>query len=124
MPTNFSARAEFRDGVTVLLVSGEVDLGTAPRLLEAIELTATPASPLIVDLTAVDFLDSAGCRALALGERVVSGEGGRLMIVPGAPIARIFEIAGLDLVFELHAKLESALDLARAIEPREPDGAV
>ncbi|WP_448609382.1 STAS domain-containing protein [Geodermatophilus sp. URMC 60] len=53
-------------GRPALTVRGELDLATAPRLVEAAEsqLSQQPQS-LVVDLTETTFLDSSGARELA-----------------------------------------------------------
>ena len=109
-----STRAEARRGVAVLLVAGEVDLATAPRLGQAIDEAMTPGAPLIVDLSGVEFIDSAGLRSLALAERTAAEFGGRLLIVPSPAASRVFEITGLTSAFELCQDLDAALDAAGA----------
>ena len=54
-----------RDGVVIARVTGDVDLSNAAQV-EALVLaaTATSGGALVVDLTAVPFLDSAGVRCL------------------------------------------------------------
>jgi anti-sigma B factor antagonist len=80
-------RVEQRDGVVVARVTGDLDLSDAAQM-EADVLAAVTASngPLVVDLTAVTFIDSAGVRGLdhLLAERhpdhpllVVAPEHGR-----------------------------------------------
>lgn len=62
---DFSARAVVgRDGEDVLIVSGELDAATAPRLLQATEAWPRPNTPLTLDLEAVTFMDLAGLTAL------------------------------------------------------------
>lgn len=113
MPSIFSVEAETRDGVTVLTVTGEVDLSTAPRLGAAVERALAPGAPLIVDLAGVEFIDSAGSRALALAEREASARGARLLMIPSATVSHVFRIAGLDALFDLYAETAEALAAAR-----------
>ncbi|MEU8632478.1 STAS domain-containing protein [Amycolatopsis sp. NPDC048633] len=62
MPTQFSLGPHKQpDGTTVLAVSGEIDMSSAPALAAALEDTA---GRLVVDLTAVEYLDSAGIAVL------------------------------------------------------------
>jgi anti-sigma B factor antagonist len=74
-------RVEKRDGVLVARVSGDVDLSNAGQV-ETTVLAAAEASggPLVVDLTAVTFLDSAGVRCL---DHLLTGRGPdrRLLVV-------------------------------------------
>lgn len=53
------------DGAPVLLVAGEVDMSNSAQFAEAIEQALAPeAGPLTVDLTRVEYLDSAGLSVL------------------------------------------------------------
>jgi anti-sigma B factor antagonist len=74
-------RVEQRDGVVVVRVSGDVDLTNAAAVEAAVlEAAATSPGAVVVDLTAVPFLDSAGVRCLdhLLAER---GPDRRLLVV-------------------------------------------
>ncbi|MFH9552993.1 STAS domain-containing protein [Streptomyces sp. NPDC017435] len=56
------------DGSTLLTVAGEIDMSNSASLADAIE--GAPA-PLVVDLTDVEYLDSAGINVLfAHAERI------------------------------------------------------
>jgi anti-anti-sigma factor len=77
-----------RDGVLVAVLTGELDLSNAAALEERIAAAANVEVPLVVDLTAVTFLDSAGVRLLdhlvaarqpGLAIRVVAPPGGRVV---------------------------------------------
>ena len=77
-----------REGVLVAVLTGEIDLSNAARLEERITAAADEGVPLVVDLTAVTFLDSAGVRLLdhlvaarqpGLAIRVVAPPGGRVL---------------------------------------------
>jgi anti-anti-sigma factor len=113
VPTDLSIVSEPRGGTGMLLVSGEVDLSTASRLEAAIARAAEPGLPLILDLTAVEFLDSAGARVLAEADQDLDDRGGRLLIVPSAAVGRVFELGGLDQMLHVHATLGDALEAGR-----------
>jgi len=81
----------------VLAVAGELDLATAPALCVRLDATRARRSPrLLVDLTAVDFCDSTGLRALLGAAAEVRAHGGRFAMVcrPGGEVARLLEIVG------------------------------
>lgn len=61
----FSVAAVQHDGHMVLTIRGEIDLRTAPQMDEAIA-TALRIHPytLVMDLSAVTFMDSSACRSL------------------------------------------------------------
>ena len=56
-----------RAGVTIITVTGEVDIFAAPALVEALE--AAGRGPVVVDLSACSFFDSSGLHALLGAER-------------------------------------------------------
>lgn len=56
----------------ILTAAGEIDVSTAPRLATALTEAAAlaqPGDPLVLDLTAVEFLDSTGISALIVAHR-------------------------------------------------------
>ena len=69
-------------GRPALSVRGELDLATAPRLVQAAEslLSQQPQS-LVVDLSSTTFLDSSGARELARVARRAAAAGVALEVV-------------------------------------------
>ena len=84
-------------GVRLLEVFGELDLATAPKLCALIDAARIHrAKRLVIDLTAVDFCDSTGLRALLGASTEMRVSGGRLTIacLPNGAVARLFELVG------------------------------
>jgi anti-sigma B factor antagonist len=96
---------------TVLEVGGEIDVYTAPRLKERLlELVADGTRQIIVDLEAVEFLDSTGLGVLVGGLRRVRAEGGHLALVcTQERILKIFRITGLAGFFDIHPSIDAAM---------------
>jgi anti-sigma B factor antagonist len=90
------------DGYELLAVEGELDIATAPRMITTLNDTfAELSTPLVVDLSSVDFMDSTGLALLMNAHRRVRRRGhGFAIVCPGGPISRVFEIA--DMVESLH----------------------
>ena len=60
------------DGATIIAVGGEIDVYTAPKLRDKItELVAGGVYDIIVDMEAVEFLDSTGLGVLVGGLKKV-----------------------------------------------------
>lgn len=81
----------------VVEVTGQVDLATAPQLATTLAQAQTDGvDQLVVDLTAVDFLDSAGVRVLVVAAQQAAQANVRLS-VRGAQdmVARVLEITGV-----------------------------
>jgi anti-anti-sigma factor len=103
---------EYRDGVALIRLEGEFDLTNADDVQDAV--VATTAAGVVLDVTAVSYLDSSGIRAIDRGHRQLASEQRSLFIVspPGTPSSWTFRVAGFggDVVLEtLDAALASAL---------------
>ncbi len=96
---------------SVVAVAGEVDVATAPRLRkETIALVSAGHHRVVLDLEAVDFLDSTGLGVLIGVLRRVGAVGGELRVVCSTPrIVDLFTVTGLDRVFDLRPSLADAL---------------
>ncbi len=99
------------DSTAVLRVSGEVDIVTAPQLEEAAEdALATTPSCLVLDLSQVGFLASAGLAVLVACRRLC-GDGVRFRVVASSPATlRPIEMTGLHTEITVMSTLESALE--------------
>jgi anti-sigma B factor antagonist len=98
-------------GRTVVEVSGEIDVYTAPRLREAlIGLVDGGNYWLIIDLEGVEFLDSTGLGVLVGGlKRVRAHDGGIDLVCTQGKLLRIFRITGLSKVFSIYDSVAAAL---------------
>jgi anti-sigma B factor antagonist len=96
---------------TVVVVGGEIDVYTAPKLREhLIDLVSGGSYNLIIDMESVDFLDSTGLGVLVGGlKRVRSHEGSLNLVCTQDRILKIFRITGLTKVFPIHATVDEAL---------------
>jgi anti-sigma B factor antagonist len=105
---------------TVISVSGEIDVYTAPSLRERLnELVASGHYNLVVDMEGVEFLDSTGLGVLVGGlKRVRSHDGTLRLVCAQEKILKVFRITGLTKVFPIHATLAEALAATSAA----PDG--
>jgi anti-sigma B factor antagonist len=68
-------------GVTVVELLRELTGKTAPGAQERILAEAQPAGKLLLDLSGVPYMSSAGLRVLLLVYRTVSDQGGRAVLV-------------------------------------------
>jgi anti-sigma B factor antagonist len=108
---NVSSR--FHDDHTIVTISGEIDLYTAPRLhseLAGLLADGMPAR-VVVDMSGVEFCDSTGMNVLLSCLRRARERGGELEIAAPKPAVRkILQVTGLDSVFTL---VENSGDLSR-----------
>ncbi len=91
-------------GFSLIGLSGEVDVYSAPKLRETIkDLVDEGKYNIVVDLEKVAFLDSTGLGVLVGGLKRVKHHGGELGIICGQEkILRIFRITGLTKVFPIY----------------------
>jgi anti-sigma B factor antagonist len=108
-------------GSTVIEVSGEIDVYTAPRLREKIiSLVDAGSYGLVVDMERVEFLDSTGLGVLVGGlKRVRAHDGSIDLVCTQGRILRIFRITGLSKVFDIYETVDDAL--AARQTPDSPD---
>jgi anti-sigma B factor antagonist len=69
------------DGYTLIEASGDVDGATAPTLQEAVLAAAEPGCRLLLDMTQVTYMSSAGLRVMLLLHRQVSSGKGKVILV-------------------------------------------
>jgi anti-sigma B factor antagonist len=94
------ATADRGDGLVHVELSGELDLSSVGKLEE--ELGKTSPNVLVVDLTALTFLDSTGLRCLVRADEKARGEGRRMVVVRGPEqIQKVFSITRLDERLEM-----------------------
>jgi anti-sigma B factor antagonist len=84
------------NGLATVVVTGELDLATAPELARALDEHGD-AELLLVDLTATTFIDSTGVRMLIEADRRSVASGALLVIMAGeGPVRRVLELCELD----------------------------
>jgi len=98
--------------ITILTVTGDLVIGepetafkkTVTRLLEEGHVN------LLVDLSAVGFLDSSGLGALVRALTQSQKEGGQTKLLNAGPqIRKLLQMTKLDSVFEIHDDMEAAV---------------
>jgi anti-anti-sigma factor len=97
-------------------LGGELDMSNAHEVGTSIaDAVTNDAAGLILDLTELEFIDSAGIRTLLSLVGRFGWHGQRLTFVaaPGSRVRRVIELAGAEDAFVLEGSVEDAL---------EPDG--
>jgi stage II sporulation protein AA (anti-sigma F factor antagonist) len=98
-------------GGAVLTVAGEIDADTAGILTSALaEAGASGPPAVVVDFTAVTFMDSSGINTLLHAHHDLAARGARLAVagVP-ASVLRILGLTGVDQVIPVYATVTEAL---------------
>ncbi|MDS1270014.1 STAS domain-containing protein [Lipingzhangella sp. LS1_29] len=99
------------DDTEIVVVEGEIDVYTAPRLRELlINLVSNGNFHLVVDMEKVEFLDSTGLGVLVGGLKRVRAHDGTLdLVCTQERILKIFRITGLTKVFGIHDSVADAI---------------
>ena len=96
--------------VAVVSVSGELDMLTTPELVRAIEAAARKEpSALVVDLSAVQFLASAGMSTLITAHEDVTPRARFAVVADGPATSRPLRLVGIDQIFTVYRTLDDAL---------------
>ena len=114
MDLSLSTRSE--GDRTVVVVGGEIDVYTAPKLREQlIDLVAAGSYHIVVDMENVEFLDSTGLGVLVGGlKRVRAHDGSLRLVCTQERILKIFRITGLTKVFGIHDTVDEAITARKA----------
>jgi anti-sigma B factor antagonist len=98
-PEEFSIAAQERGGGVELTLRGELDLATAPELEQLVNERIDAGDEVVVDLRALEFMDSSGIRVLVAAHARAGRGGTKLVVVrppTGSAVAKIVEVSGLD----------------------------
>jgi anti-sigma B factor antagonist len=97
-PGEFQLRHEAEGHAHTLRLLGEFDLATAPQLEAVVKrICAAGASELLLDLSALAFMDSTGLRAILLSQQLCEEHGCTIRLTPATgQVKRLFELTGLE----------------------------
>lgn len=97
--------------VTLIEMVGDIDSNTAPLVQEQILPLAQPGSKMLLDMTNVSYMSSAGLRLLLSLYRQVSNQDGKLVLVGLAEeIKDTMSITGFLDFFKTSCTLDSGLE--------------
>ena len=108
----------------IVTMPDEIDLGNSGDVDEQLKAVAGQTPDLITaDLTGTVFCDSAGVYVLTRTRELVAAKGGELRLAMGdSPVARVFELTGLDEIMPVYRDVQQSLDTPRADPRPDPHG--
>ncbi len=96
-------------GNLVVELDGEIDLDRAPQLRSLLLDCVGRGRNILVDLSAVSYIDSSGIASLVEALQAAGKGGIKLGLVAVSDEAmRVFELARLDKVFDIHIDIDAA----------------
>ncbi len=98
-------------GITILDLSGEIDVSYAPRLRDIlIELIESKSKRVLVNLSEVAYLDSAGLSVFIAAHRKARNIGGVLgLSSPQKSVQRVFDLTRTNKVFQIFSTVEEGV---------------
>ena len=107
------------DGWTVVHLTGELDVSTAPRLREElVDVIADGCRHLVVEMDGVTFIDSTGLGVLVGAFKRIRAANGELHVVAShEPVLRTLRVTGLHRAFGAYATVAEATGLTAATLP-------
>lgn len=99
-----------RAASTVVTLAGDIDIQTAPALRERLASLPQSARLVVVDLSAVEFLDSSGVGALVGAAAALRDAGGSLRLAcPPPRVQKVFRISRLAEVIPIYDDVDEAV---------------
>ncbi len=98
--------------VTIVEVTGRVDHQTSPELNRVLdELLHARKYNLIIDMSGIDYIGSAGLRALLSAHKETHGKsrGDVRLAAPSALVSETLKVVGFDKVFKIYPELVEAV---------------
>ncbi|MFZ1400162.1 MAG: STAS domain-containing protein [Candidatus Promineifilaceae bacterium] len=110
------------ESVTLFELNGRFDTHTVNSLRQLLEpATGQPPAQIVVDLTAVNFVDSTALAALVQGMKRSRQQGGDLRLCGlGQGVRIIFELTRLDRAFDIFAKPGAAVQSFQTEKVAQP----
>ena len=103
----------------VLSVEGRLDQDTCEsfrsELLSFVDAAAREGGAIVLDLSALDYVSSAGLRCFMLASRQAKSHKGKIFVASmQAMVAEIFEISHFNLMFQVFPSVREALGAVSA----------
>ena len=107
----FDVRTSRVGGALIVTIVGEIDMANAPEVKSAIEASRDGAERVVVDLSAVTFLDSSALNALLHSQRDLAEHEIAFSVVGPADqaVRKVFEITHLTEPLSVVDSLDDAL---------------
>ncbi len=98
------------DAVAVLVVNGRIEMTTADAFCERLLALLAGDHSLVIDFSGVDYISSAGLRALMVGAKQARAAGSRLAVAALQPVVlEIFQISRFDKLLPCHPSVDAAV---------------
>lgn len=101
-----------QNNILIIKVNGSIDSNTAPEIQEKIFEASADSKNVIIDLSEVDFVSSAGLRVILMIYRQIKSKDGKVVLVGvSEEIRDVMTVTGFANFFEMVDSIENALKL-------------
>ncbi len=85
-----------------LIVDGRIDTNTSPQLQQAILNAFQKNNDVVLDFLNVDYISSAGLRALLIGHKTATSKGGSMKLTNvSSVVMNIFDVTGFAKILKV-----------------------
>ena len=103
-------REEKRGDVFIFGLSGKLDATTSKAFEERVLAVTASERQLVVDLSGLDYVSSAGLRVFLLAAKRLNGSNGKMVLCSlKEPVREVFDIAGFLSVFPVYSSYDEAV---------------
>lgn len=89
----------FENEKAILKISGRLDTQTAPELEKALDEINESCKELILDMTELEYISSAGLRVILKAQKLMNSKGSMKLTGVNESVMEVFEITGfLDIL--------------------------
>ena len=82
-------------------LTGRLDTTTAPELEKELKASLDGVTTLVIDMTALDYISSAGLRVLLSAQKTMNKQGEMKVVHVGETIMEIFEVTGFSDILSI-----------------------
>ena len=95
--------SETRSGdVIQIKIDGRVDTTTSPQLQNAILQAFQKGNKIVLDFSGVEYVSSAGLRALLIGQKTANSKGGSMTLIHVAEaVLQVFKMSGFSSILHI-----------------------
>jgi anti-sigma B factor antagonist len=112
---HLQTRREDREGVAIFHLDGDCDMHTTPYVRLEVSPLLTSGQPVVLDLTNVSFMDSAGYGMLVGLSKIATDHGAALSVAVKSPgiVLTGLRVLQVDHVVQVATSIEDAIALLR-----------
>jgi anti-anti-sigma factor len=108
---NFHIESEVQPEATVVTVTGELDIASAPQLESTLAELNSPQRMVVIDLRQLEFVDSTGLGVLVRAHQHAAERGTRIGLVRGAgQVEKLLSLTGLESQLLIGDTVEELVD--------------